>query len=166
MANASAKGDRVEIRGLCSFYVKKYKEHAGRNPKTGEPTRVKPKKPLFLNAGWNWGTGWIIDYMNFWSCPILWNFVVPFQNVFEVLAFRQIRSSFYSLYKHPYHRWLIFDNQGIRRRISADFSLWWKEWSQGVGQLLSVRMFKWQHAHDNPLLIWIQLLGIYQARKD
>ena len=31
MANALAKGDRVEIRGLCSFYVKKYKAYAGRN---------------------------------------------------------------------------------------------------------------------------------------
>jgi integration host factor subunit beta len=48
MANALAKGDRVEIRGLCSFYVKKYKAYAGRNPKTGEPTKVKPKKlPVF-----------------------------------------------------------------------------------------------------------------------
>jgi integration host factor subunit beta len=47
MANALAKGDRVEIRGLCSFYVKKYKAYAGRNPKTGEPTRVKPKKLPF-----------------------------------------------------------------------------------------------------------------------
>ena len=40
MANALTEGDRVEIRGLCSFYVKKYKAYAGRNPKTGEPTRV------------------------------------------------------------------------------------------------------------------------------
>jgi integration host factor subunit beta len=48
MANALAKGDRVEIRGLCSFYVKKYKAYAGRNPKTGEPTKVKSKKlPVF-----------------------------------------------------------------------------------------------------------------------
>ena len=51
MANALAKGDRVEIRGLCSFYVKKYKEYAGRNPKTGEPTRVKPKKLPFFKCG-------------------------------------------------------------------------------------------------------------------
>ena len=35
MFNAMAKGDRVEIRGLCSFYVKKYKAYSGRNPKTG-----------------------------------------------------------------------------------------------------------------------------------
>jgi integration host factor subunit beta len=47
MANALTKGDRVEIRGLCSFYVKKYKEYAGRNPKTGEPIRVKEKKLPF-----------------------------------------------------------------------------------------------------------------------
>ncbi len=48
MANALAKGDRVEIRGLCSFYVKKYKAYNGRNPKTGEPAKVKRKKlPVF-----------------------------------------------------------------------------------------------------------------------
>jgi integration host factor subunit beta len=51
MANALADGDRIEIRGLCSFYVKKYKAYAGRNPKTGEPTRVKPKKLPFFKCG-------------------------------------------------------------------------------------------------------------------
>ncbi len=51
MSNALAKGDRVEIRGLCSFYVKKYKAYAGRNPKTGEPTQVKPKKLPFFKVG-------------------------------------------------------------------------------------------------------------------
>ena len=51
MAKALAKDDRVEIRGLCSFYVKKYKAYAGRNPKTGEPTRVKPKKLPFFKCG-------------------------------------------------------------------------------------------------------------------
>jgi integration host factor subunit beta len=51
MANALAEGDRVEIRGLCSFYVKKYKAYAGRNPKTGEPTRVNPKKLPFFKCG-------------------------------------------------------------------------------------------------------------------
>jgi integration host factor subunit beta len=45
---ALTKGDRVEIRGLCSFYVKKYEAYAGRNPKTGEPTKVKPKKLPFF----------------------------------------------------------------------------------------------------------------------
>ncbi len=48
MANALAKGDRVKIRGLCSFYVKQYKAYTGRNPRSGEPREVKPKKlPVF-----------------------------------------------------------------------------------------------------------------------
>ena len=51
MSNALTKGDRVEIRGLCSFYVKEYKAYAGRNPKTGEPTQVKPKKLPFFKCG-------------------------------------------------------------------------------------------------------------------
>ena len=51
MTAALTKGDRVEIRGLCSFYVKKYKAYAGRNPKTGEPTKVKPKKLPFFKPG-------------------------------------------------------------------------------------------------------------------
>jgi integration host factor subunit beta len=51
MANALARGDRVEIRGLCSFYVKKYKAYAGRNPKTGEPAKVKRKKLPFFKCG-------------------------------------------------------------------------------------------------------------------
>ena len=51
MANALAEGGRVEIRGLCSFYVKKYKAYAGRNPKTGEPARVKGKKLPFFKIG-------------------------------------------------------------------------------------------------------------------
>ncbi len=51
MSNALANGDRVEIRGLCSFYVKKYKAYTGRNPKTGEPTQVKSKKLPFFKCG-------------------------------------------------------------------------------------------------------------------
>jgi integration host factor subunit beta len=51
MANALAKGDRVEIRGLCSFYVKKYKAYAGRNPRTGEKVKVKGKKLPFFKCG-------------------------------------------------------------------------------------------------------------------
>ncbi len=51
MANALAKGDRVEIRGLCSFYVKKYKAYAGRNPKTGEPVKIKRKKLPYFKCG-------------------------------------------------------------------------------------------------------------------
>ena len=51
MADALAKGDRVEIRGLCSFYVKKYKSYTGRNPKSGEKVKIKPKKLPFFKCG-------------------------------------------------------------------------------------------------------------------
>ena len=51
MANALANGDRVEIRGLCSFYAKKYKSYMGRNPKTGKRVKVKAKKLPFFNPG-------------------------------------------------------------------------------------------------------------------
>jgi integration host factor subunit beta len=51
MSNALTNGDRVEIRGLCSFYVKQYKAYTGRNPKTGETTQVKSKKLPFFKCG-------------------------------------------------------------------------------------------------------------------
>ncbi len=50
MADVLARGDRVEIRGLCSFYVKKYKDYVGRNPKTGEKVPIKPKKLPFFQS--------------------------------------------------------------------------------------------------------------------
>ena len=51
MAEALAQGDRVEIRGLCSFFVKKYGGYTGRNPKTGEKVKINPKKLPFFKAG-------------------------------------------------------------------------------------------------------------------
>ncbi len=45
------RGDRVEVRGLCSFYVKEYKSYTGRNPKTGEKVKIEPKKLPFFKAG-------------------------------------------------------------------------------------------------------------------
>jgi integration host factor subunit beta len=51
MANALEKGDRVEIRGLCSFYVKDYPGYIGRNPKTGETVEIAPKKLPFFKCG-------------------------------------------------------------------------------------------------------------------
>jgi len=51
MSKALANGERVEIRGLCSFYVKHYKEYTGRNPKTGEQVNIKPKKLPFFKCG-------------------------------------------------------------------------------------------------------------------
>ena len=48
ISNSLANGDRVEIRGLCSFCAKKYKSYTGRNPKTGEQVTIKSKKlPVF-----------------------------------------------------------------------------------------------------------------------
>ena len=51
MTDALAQGERVEIRGLCSFFVKKYGGYTGRNPKTGEFVKVAPKKLPFFKAG-------------------------------------------------------------------------------------------------------------------
>ena len=51
MATALEKGDRVEIRGLCSFYVKDYEGYTGRNPKTGETVEIAPKKLPFFKCG-------------------------------------------------------------------------------------------------------------------
>ena len=51
MGDAMARGERVEIRGLCSFYVKKYKSYTGRNPKTGAKLKIKPKKLPFFKSG-------------------------------------------------------------------------------------------------------------------
>lgn len=51
MAAALEKGDRIEIRGLCSFYVKEYKPYTGRNPRTGKEVAVKAKKLPFFKAG-------------------------------------------------------------------------------------------------------------------
>jgi len=51
ISEALAEGDRVEIRGLCSFFVKEYKSYQGRNPLTGERVQVAPKKLPFFKCG-------------------------------------------------------------------------------------------------------------------
>ena len=51
MADTLAQGERVEIRGLCSFFVKDYKSYTGRNPKTGEKVTIQPKKLPFFKSG-------------------------------------------------------------------------------------------------------------------
>jgi len=51
MTNALVTGDRVEVRGLGSFKVKSYDGYRGRNPKTGEQIKVKPKKLAFFKCG-------------------------------------------------------------------------------------------------------------------
>ena len=51
MTVALTEGDRIEIRGLGSFVVKDYGTYTGRNPKTGEPITVNPKKLPFFKVG-------------------------------------------------------------------------------------------------------------------
>jgi integration host factor subunit beta len=51
MADALSSGERVEIRGFGSFFVKDYKAYTGRNPKTGSPVRVKEKRLPFFRCG-------------------------------------------------------------------------------------------------------------------
>jgi integration host factor subunit beta len=48
---ALAEGDRIEIRGLCSFFVKEYQSYRGRNPRTGEYVKVAPKRLPFFKCG-------------------------------------------------------------------------------------------------------------------
>ena len=51
IADALAKGDRVEIRGFGSVCVKSYKSYVGRNPKTGAPVQVRRKRLPFFRCG-------------------------------------------------------------------------------------------------------------------
>lgn len=51
MSDALVTGDRVEIRGFCSIFVKDYKGYIGRNPKTGAPVEISPKKLPFFKCG-------------------------------------------------------------------------------------------------------------------
>ena len=51
MTKAFANGDRVEIRGFCSFFMKRYEGYTGRNPKTAKKVQVPPKKLPFFKCG-------------------------------------------------------------------------------------------------------------------
>jgi len=51
MTDALTKGERVEIRGLWSLYVREYDSYTGRNPRTGDYVAVKPKKLPFFKCG-------------------------------------------------------------------------------------------------------------------
>ena len=48
MTEALVNSERIEIRGLGSFVIKNYDTYTGRNPKTGEPIAVRPKKLPFF----------------------------------------------------------------------------------------------------------------------
>lgn len=51
LADAFVEGERVEIRGLCSFHIKEYKSYVGRNPKTGQKVQIPPKRLPFFKCG-------------------------------------------------------------------------------------------------------------------
>lgn len=51
MADTLSDGGRIEIRGFGSFVVKDYKSYMGRNPKTGEIIKVRPKRLPFFKVG-------------------------------------------------------------------------------------------------------------------
>jgi len=51
MIEALVRGDNIELRGFGSFTVRKYETYTGRNPKTGAPILVKPKKLPFFKVG-------------------------------------------------------------------------------------------------------------------
>jgi integration host factor subunit beta len=51
MSDALVRGDRIEMRGLCSIFVKNYRGYVGRNPKSGVPVKISPKKLPFFKCG-------------------------------------------------------------------------------------------------------------------
>ena len=51
IADALARGDRVELRGFGTFMVKKRPARAGRNPRTGEPVAVSEKAVPHFKTG-------------------------------------------------------------------------------------------------------------------
>ena len=51
MEGALTRGERIEIRGLGSFEVRSYKAYEGRNPRTGDPVGVQPKRLPFFKVG-------------------------------------------------------------------------------------------------------------------
>jgi integration host factor subunit beta len=51
VAQALARGDRVELRGFGAFTAKDRKARIGRNPKTGAPVPVQQKLMPFFKAG-------------------------------------------------------------------------------------------------------------------
>ena len=48
---AMVNGERIEIRGFCSFFNKEYPGYTGRNPKTGKTVQVPAKRLPFFKPG-------------------------------------------------------------------------------------------------------------------
>ncbi len=51
MTESLQNGEGIEIRGFGSFTVRPYKAYSGRNPRTGEPVPVPPKRLPFFKVG-------------------------------------------------------------------------------------------------------------------
>lgn len=51
MEESLKKGERIEIRGFGSFEIRHYKPYEGRNPRTGDPVAVQPKRLPFFKVG-------------------------------------------------------------------------------------------------------------------
>jgi integration host factor subunit beta len=51
MEDSLKKGERIEIRGFGSFEIRHYKAYEGRNPRTGDPVGVHPKRLPFFKVG-------------------------------------------------------------------------------------------------------------------
>lgn len=51
IAEALARGERVELRGFGAFSVRRRDARRGRNPRTGEPVEVPAKSVPFFKAG-------------------------------------------------------------------------------------------------------------------
>ena len=48
---AMENGERIEIPGFYSFFIKEYAGYTGRNPKTGKQVQVPAKRMPFFKPG-------------------------------------------------------------------------------------------------------------------
>ena len=53
MEQSLRQGERIEIRGFGTFQVRSYKGYKGRNPRTGSPVEVAPKRLPFFKVSKN-----------------------------------------------------------------------------------------------------------------
>lgn len=51
MVDALRRDEGIEIRGFGTFTVRHYKPYEGRNPKTGDPVHVAPKRLPYFKIG-------------------------------------------------------------------------------------------------------------------
>ncbi len=51
LVDAVKRGEGIDIRGFGSFTVRQYKMYEGRNPRTGTPVHVAPKRLPFFKVG-------------------------------------------------------------------------------------------------------------------